>query len=47
MDKKLLAAMQAGLPACAGIAIGLDRLLMCATQAKHIDDVLSFSLKRS
>lgn len=47
MDKKLLAAMQSGLPACAGIAIGVDRLLMCATQANHIDDVLSFSLKRS
>ena len=47
IDKKLLAAMQSGLPACAGVAIGVDRLLMCSTRAHHIDDVLSFSLKRS
>lgn len=32
------------LPDCAGVALGLDRLLMLATNQSHIDDVLSFNV---
>ncbi len=46
-DKKLLAALEHGMPSCAGVAMGIDRLLMYITQATHIDEVLSFSFKRT
>lgn len=40
IDSALLAAMQAGLPKCAGVALGLDRLLVCALKQDRIDRVL-------
>lgn len=43
IDEYLLAALQHGLPDCAGVALGVDRLLMYIAQAKHIKDVLSFN----
>ncbi len=33
------------LPDCAGVALGIDRLVMLATDKKHIDDVISFTIK--
>lgn len=33
------------LPDCAGVALGIDRLIMLATEKKHIDDVVSFTIK--
>ncbi len=42
IDDHLLAALQAGLPDCAGVALGVDRLLMCASGARHIQDVIAF-----
>ncbi|MCG6201743.1 elongation factor P--(R)-beta-lysine ligase [Psychromonas antarctica] len=33
------------LPDCAGVALGIDRLLMLAMGKSHINDVLSFSIK--
>ncbi|MGB1310636.1 MAG: EF-P lysine aminoacylase EpmA [Leucothrix sp.] len=43
LDQRFLAATQAGLPECAGIAIGIDRLLMLQTGAATIQQVINFS----
>ncbi len=40
IDEDFLAALEAGLPPCAGIALGFDRLVMLATGADDIEAVL-------
>ena len=47
VDKEFLAALNAGVPEAAGVALGLDRLLMIATDCTHIDEVLAFPVERS
>lgn len=42
-DEKLIAALDAGLPDTAGVALGIDRLLMCMVGAKAIDEVIPFA----
>lgn len=41
-DERLLAALEQGLPDCSGVALGLDRLLLHATGADNIRQVISF-----
>ena len=47
MDQHLLSALEAGMPECAGVALGIDRLLMRITGNSDISEVLSFSFLRA
>jgi lysyl-tRNA synthetase class 2 len=43
IDEPMLAALQAGLPDCAGVAVGIERLHMVLDQAEDIRDVITFA----
>jgi len=47
VDRCFLDALAAGLPPCAGVALGIDRLVMVAAQAARIDDVVAFPYERA
>jgi lysyl-tRNA synthetase class 2 len=47
IDEHLLAALDHGLPNCAGIAVGVDRLLMIAAGTRDLADVLAFPVDRA
>lgn len=47
LDERLLGALRHGLPDCAGVALGVDRLLMLAAKAESLDQVLAFPLSRA
>ena len=47
VDDHFLDALEAGLPDSSGVALGIDRLLMCITGAAHIGEVLAFPMDRA
>jgi len=46
IDKYLISALHSGMPQCAGVALGVDRLIMLAIGAKQLADILSFTADR-
>ena len=46
-DENLLAALSAGFPACAGVALCMDRLMMAMLGTTRIADVLAFDFARA
>lgn len=47
LDVRFLAALKAGFPNCSGVALGVDRLLMLAMNAKKIEEVISFGIEKA
>ncbi|MCF6218299.1 MAG: EF-P lysine aminoacylase GenX [Gammaproteobacteria bacterium] len=47
LDEAFLSALSSGMPPCAGVALGLDRLLMLACDVDSIEKVMAFDLSRS
>lgn len=46
VDQHFIAALRAGMPACSGVALGIDRLLMCLTGAAQIKEVMPFPIQQ-
>jgi len=44
IDKNLIAALNAGMPMTAGVALGFDRLIMLAAGVDSISDILAFDI---
>ncbi len=47
VDRRLLEAVAAGLPACSGVAGGLDRVIILARGAASFDEVVAFPAERA
>ena len=44
IDKRLIAALRAGMPECSGVAVGLDRLTLIASGRTRLEEVISFPI---
>ena len=47
LDEEFLAALDNGMPACAGVAVGFERLLMLEQNSDDIRDVMTFAYRRA
>ncbi len=47
MPSRFLAALEAGLPRCSGVALGFDRLLALDLEARQIDALIAFPIERA
>jgi len=47
LDERLIAALDYGLPACSGVAIGIDRLLMLMSGEQYLNKTFAFPLNRA
>ena len=47
IDMPLVDALEAGMPSCAGVALGVDRLVMLALGASTIAEVIAFDTQRA
>lgn len=47
VDEHLLSALEHGLPECAGVALGVDRLIMLALGRNHLNEVMAFPFDRA
>lgn len=47
IDEGLLSALSSGIGDCAGVALGIDRLLMLISSTNNIEQVLSFPIERA
>lgn len=45
IDQDFMSALKSGLPKCAGIALGVDRLIMLLTDSKDISEIMPFTTK--
>ncbi|MCW8846254.1 MAG: EF-P lysine aminoacylase EpmA [Gammaproteobacteria bacterium] len=46
-DERMLQALDSGLPDCAGVAVGFDRMVMLAAGARQLSEVLAFAILRA
>lgn len=47
IDDNFIQALNAGMPACSGVALGIDRLVMIALKISKIENVISFPIKNA
>ncbi|MEM9100842.1 MAG: elongation factor P--(R)-beta-lysine ligase [Pseudomonadota bacterium] len=47
IDERFLSSLEAGLPICSGVALGVERLMMIIKKAQHIEQVIAFPYSRA
>jgi elongation factor P--(R)-beta-lysine ligase len=47
LDHFFLTALEQGLPACSGVALGIDRLVMAFLRTQKIDEVMAFTIDKA